>query len=30
MVVETGKPYCEARTTVMALPSSIEKPRDGE
>lgn len=30
MVVETGRPYCDARMTVIEAPSSIEKPRDGE
>lgn len=30
IVVDTGNPYCDARMTVIAEPSSIEKPRDGE
>ena len=30
MVVETGRPYCDARMTVIEAPSSIEKPREGE
>ena len=30
IVVETGRPYCEARMTVMAAPSSMVNPREGD
>lgn len=30
MVVETGRPYCDARMTVIEAPSSMEKPREGD
>ena len=30
MDVETGSAYCEKRRTVMAAPSSMEEPREGE